>query len=112
MKVSLIDSTLREGLQTPGEPIFSDSSAMNAYISAGIEHDIAERYELYMPGPHVDQLTWDALIHALGPRAQIYVGPTHTFDLTERPQLRGRYWPMLATTRFVLRASWPTPITY
>jgi isopropylmalate/homocitrate/citramalate synthase len=42
--------------------------------------------------------TWQQLAERCIDRLQVYVGPSHTFDANERPELKGKDWPILSTT--------------
>lgn len=98
MNIYLTDSTLREGLQSPGDSIFRNNEAMVSYALLDAQYGITDKCEVYMPGPYIDLESWQRVVHNLGEKSQIYVGPAHWFNLDKRRELIGRSWPLLSTT--------------
>lgn len=98
MNLHLIDSTLREGLQASGGSIFHDEASKYSYIDEISEIDLVKRFEIYMPGPHIHSETWQKIMTTHKSNTQVYVGPAHKFDISERKELSRSTWPMISTT--------------
>lgn len=98
MNLHLIDSTLREGLQTPNVAVFRDDESKLEYIDGISRLGLIDRFEVYMPGPHMSNETWQNITLNHRDKTQIYVGPAHKFDIDDREELLGSIWPMLSTT--------------
>ncbi len=100
MNVHLIDSTLREGFQASAESIFRNDEGPLRYLGmvAGTAAGLVDRFETYMPGPCISDKTWAQLVDNHRDNLQVYVGVTHNFDISERPELEDGPWKMLSTT--------------
>lgn len=97
MKVNIVDSTFREGLQRPGGEPFENSDAMIAYTDLAGSAAVADRFEVYMP-ERLKADVWAYIAERYPHLMQVYVGPSHTFDLAERPELADVPQAILSTT--------------
>jgi|GEM_PF-3075768 len=98
MRLNIIDTTLREGLQAGGQPIFVNEQAPAEYLTRARNEDVATRFELYMPCRFMSRETWEQAIGDHADILQIYVGPAHDFNINDRPELQSVRPALLSTT--------------
>lgn len=97
-EVAVIDTTLREGLQSSREQVFKSDSAIKRYLSRVSALGIVNRFEAYMPGPLLSQEIWAHLLSNYSDRLQVYVGPAHFFTIEENLELLEKPFGILSTT--------------
>ena len=98
MNIHLVDSTLREGLQSANASVFNNDGDKAKYIDSVSELNIIDRFDIYMPGPHINMRTWSNIVGNHSDELQIYIGTADNFDIKDRELLLARKWNMLSAT--------------
>jgi hypothetical protein len=94
-----VDSTLREGLQTAGKPIFIDQYGPIEYVTLAHDSGLVDRFEVtWSPSLTPEALDKIKALGAKGVKLQAYVGPLEYFQPTDRPDLNSTDWTLVSTT--------------